>query len=77
LKKENIHPDMAGIRPSYRGLMTIPRFCYQRRLSRFINLVGIESPGMTASPAIAQYVRKYFNQFLRSMFHVAGIDRKL
>lgn len=29
---------------------------HQRGLSGFINLIGIESPGLTAAPAIARYV---------------------
>jgi L-2-hydroxyglutarate oxidase LhgO len=27
-------------------------------LSGFVNLIGIESPGLTSSPAIARYVEK-------------------
>ena len=59
LKKENIHPDMYGIRPKLQG--PDDDFCdfvIQEDSPGFINLVGIESPGMTASPAIARYVRK-------------------
>jgi L-2-hydroxyglutarate oxidase LhgO len=59
LKKENIHPDMSGIRPKLQG--PDDDFCdfvIKEDSPGFINLVGIESPGMTASPAIAQYVRK-------------------
>jgi L-2-hydroxyglutarate oxidase LhgO len=58
LKKENIHPDMSGIRPKLQG--PDDDFCdfvIKEDSPRFINLVGIESPGMTASPAIAQYVK--------------------
>jgi L-2-hydroxyglutarate oxidase LhgO len=59
LKKENIHPDMAGIRPKLQGPDDDFRdFVIKEDSPGFINLVGIESPGMTASPAIAQYVRK-------------------
>jgi L-2-hydroxyglutarate oxidase LhgO len=59
LKKENIHPDMAGIRPKLQG--PDDDFCdfvIKEDSPGFINLVGIESPGMTASPAIALHVRK-------------------
>jgi L-2-hydroxyglutarate oxidase LhgO len=59
LKKENIHPDMSGIRPKLQG--PDDDFCdfvIKEDFPGFINLVGIESPGMTASPAIAQLVRK-------------------
>lgn len=59
LKKENIHPDMAGIRPKLQGPVDdFHDFVIKEASPGFINLVGIESPGMTASPAIAQYVRK-------------------
>lgn len=61
LKKENIHPDMSGIRPKLQG--PDDDFCdfvIKGDYPGFINLVGIESPGMTASPAIAQYVQKMF-----------------
>ena len=59
LKKENIHPDMSGIRPKLQGPDDDFRdFVIKEDSPGFINLVGIESPGMTASPAIAKYVRK-------------------
>lgn len=59
LKKENIHPDMAGIRPKLQGPDDDFRdFVIREDMPGFINMVGIESPGMTASPAIARYVHK-------------------
>ena len=59
LKKENIHPDMAGIRPKLQGHDDDFRdFVIKEDYSGFINLVGIESPGMTASPAIARFVHR-------------------
>jgi L-2-hydroxyglutarate oxidase LhgO len=59
LKIENIHPDMAGIRPKLQGPKDDFRdFVIKEDSPGFINLVGIESPGMTASPAIAKYVRE-------------------
>jgi L-2-hydroxyglutarate oxidase LhgO len=59
LKKENIHPDMAGIRPKLQGPGDdFCDFVIRQDAPGFINLVGIESPGMTASPAIARYVQK-------------------
>ena len=59
LKKENIHPDMSGIRPKLQGPGDDFRdFVIKEDAPGFINLVGIESPGMTASPAIARYVQK-------------------
>lgn len=59
LKKENVHPDMSGIRPKLQGPDDDFRdFVIKEDAPGFINLVGIESPGMTASPAIARYIRK-------------------
>ena len=59
LKKENVSPDMAGIRPKLQGPDDDFRdFIIKEDFPGFINLVGIESPGLTASPAIARYVKK-------------------
>jgi L-2-hydroxyglutarate oxidase LhgO len=58
LKEENVHPDMAGIRPKLQGPDDDFRdFVIKEDSPGFINLVGIESPGLTASPAIARYVK--------------------
>ncbi len=59
LKEENVGPDMAGIRPKLQG----PGDCFRDFVIKedrpgFINLVGIESPGLTAATAIARLVRK-------------------
>ncbi|MDO8491687.1 MAG: FAD-dependent oxidoreductase, partial [Dehalococcoidia bacterium] len=58
---ERIEPEMAGIRPKLQGPGEsfrdfIVRDEADRGLPGFINLVGIESPGLTASPAIARLV---------------------
>jgi len=59
LQKENICPDMSGIRPKLQGPYDDFRdFVIEEDFSGFINLVGIESPGLTASPAIARYVKE-------------------
>ena len=52
---------MAGIRPKLQGNGEsfrdfVIRDERERGLPGFINLVGIESPGLTASLAIAKYV---------------------
>ena len=63
LEKDDLSPDQAGIRPKLQG----PGQEYRdfiineesgRGFSGFINLIGIESPGLTASMAIADYVDK-------------------
>lgn len=57
LKRENVSPDMAGIRPKLQGPHdTFADFVIRPDAPGFINLVGIESPGLTASPAIARFV---------------------
>lgn len=59
LCKDDIVPDMAGIRPKLQGSGESFRdFVISEDMPGFINLVGIESPGLTASPAIAKYVKK-------------------
>lgn len=58
LKPENVSPDMAGIRPKLQGPEdAFADFIIREDAPGFVNLVGIESPGLTASPAIARYVR--------------------
>jgi L-2-hydroxyglutarate oxidase LhgO len=58
---EDISPDMSGIRPKLQRKGQPPRDFVivhekNRGLSGFVNLIGIESPGLTSSPAIARYV---------------------
>jgi L-2-hydroxyglutarate oxidase LhgO len=60
IRKENISPDMAGIRPRLVSSL-IPRDFIiaeekKRGLPGIINCIGIESPGLTASLAIAEYI---------------------
>lgn len=58
---EDIEPDMSGIRPKLQKKGE-PKKDFvivhekERGLDGFVNLVGIESPGLTSSPAIARYV---------------------
>jgi L-2-hydroxyglutarate oxidase LhgO len=55
---EDIVPDMSGIRPKLQGPDEKFRdFVISEDLPGFINLVGIESPGLTAAPAIARYIK--------------------
>jgi L-2-hydroxyglutarate oxidase LhgO len=63
VKDEDLTPEMSGIRPKLQvkgGPLKdfIIKEESDRGLPGFINLIGIESPGLTASPAIAKYVRK-------------------
>lgn len=59
LKEKNVVPDISGIRPKLQGPGdSFCDFVIREDLPGFINLVGIESPGLTSSPAIARYVKK-------------------
>jgi L-2-hydroxyglutarate oxidase LhgO len=59
LSREDIAPDTAGIRPKLQGSRDDVRdFVISMDLPGFVNLVGIESPGLTAAPAIARRVRQ-------------------
>jgi L-2-hydroxyglutarate oxidase LhgO len=58
---DDVEPDFAGIRPKLQGPGDgfrdfVIRHEADRGLPGLINLVGIESPGLTSSPAIAEYV---------------------
>jgi L-2-hydroxyglutarate oxidase LhgO len=61
VRDEDLTPDIAGIRPKLQG----PGEGFRdfviahedaRGLPGFVNLVGIDSPGLTSSPAIAEHV---------------------
>lgn len=58
VRRQDIVPEMSGIRPKLQGKGEGFRdFVIREDLPGFVNLVGIESPGLTAAPAIARYVR--------------------
>jgi len=60
LESSRFMPDMAGIRPKLKGPGVrdfIIRNETANGLPNFINLIGMESPGLTASLAIARYVK--------------------
>ena len=61
IEYDDLEPEMAGIRPKLQEPGgDIKDFVIRDEsdmgLPGFINLIGIESPGLTASPAIAKYV---------------------
>ncbi len=63
IRNEDLTPDMSGIRPKLQRRGEPPRdfiICHEkeRGLEGFVNLIGIDSPGLTAAPAIARYVEK-------------------
>ena len=61
IKYDDLEPEMAGIRPTLQGPSGGFRDFeirdeWDKGLPGFIDLVGIESPGLTSSPPIARYV---------------------
>lgn len=69
LDKEAFGPEMSGIRPKIKG-EGIKDFVIKHEVNkgmgRFINLIGIESPGLTASLSIAKYVKNIIHRELRT-----------
>jgi L-2-hydroxyglutarate oxidase LhgO len=60
---EDISPDISGVRPKLQRPGGPPRDFVivherERGFEGFVNLIGIDSPGLTASPAIARYVEQ-------------------
>lgn len=67
IDKDDFSSDTAGIRPKLQGEGDDFRdFVIQEEtekgLAGFINLIGIESPGLTASPAIAKFVKEMITE---------------
>ena len=63
---DDLTPDMSGIRPKLQGPGEpvrdfVVREEADRGLPGFFNLVGIDSPGLTSSPAIARHVEALMN----------------
>ncbi|MBF0465635.1 MAG: NAD(P)/FAD-dependent oxidoreductase [Nitrospirae bacterium] len=56
LKRDALAADMAGVRPKLKGGDFIITHEHLRGLEGFINLIGIESPGLTACISIARMV---------------------
>ena len=50
---DDLEPDFAGIRPKFAD-----DFIISKDTEHLINLIGIESPGLTCSTAIAEYVER-------------------
>ena len=62
VREDDFTPDYAGLRPKLQGPgQPFRDFVIEEAsahgLPRLVNLLGIESPGLTASEAIAEYVR--------------------
>lgn len=69
ISRAALHPDMSGIRPKLQGPGDPYRdFVIQDESQAghpgLINLIGMESPGLTACPAIAEEVRKMVERIM-------------
>ena len=63
VRDEDLEPDLSGIRPKLQGQGEpfrdfVIREERDRGLPGFYNLIGIDSPGLTAAPAIAEHVAR-------------------
>jgi len=63
-------PDFAGVRPKLQGPGEgfkdfIIKHEADRGLFGFINLIGIESPGLTAAPAIGEFVSEIYESEIK------------
>ena len=69
IKVEDLEPEFAGMRPKLQGPNEAFRdfiISHEEKAGfpGLINLIGIESPGLTAALAIARYVRGIVDEFL-------------
>jgi L-2-hydroxyglutarate oxidase LhgO len=70
IRGRQIQADSAGVRPKLQGPKDsfrdfVIRHEVDRGLFGFINLVGIESPGLTAAPAIAEFVSEIYENEIK------------
>ena len=69
VRREDLHPDMSGIRAKLQAPGDpvkdfVIRHEEDKGYPGFINLIGIESPGLTSSPAIAEMVGEMVEEYL-------------
>jgi len=71
IEYDDLEPEMAGIRAKLQAEgenfrdFVINHEC-DRDLAGFINLIGIDSPGLTSAPAIAKYVSTLVGEVLKN-----------
>jgi L-2-hydroxyglutarate oxidase LhgO len=70
IRERQIQADSAGVRPKLQGPKDsfrdfVIRHEADRGLFGFINLIGIESPGLTAAPAIAEFVSEVYENEIK------------
>lgn len=63
LDNTKLIPDYSGMRPKIRGDKEFQDFVIreEEQFPGFVNLLNIESPGLTSSLAIAEYVDDIYN----------------
>ena len=71
MEPADLEPETSGVMAMLQGEGEgfrdfIIRHEYDRGFPGFISLIGIESPGLTSSPAIARYVSHLVNELLES-----------
>ncbi len=69
IQLDDLEPEMAGIRPTLQGPEAgltdfVIRDESDKGLPGFVNLIGIESPGLTSAPAIGRYVASMVDEAL-------------
>jgi L-2-hydroxyglutarate oxidase LhgO len=77
IEYDDLEPEMAGIRPKLQEpggdfKDFVIRDESDKGLPGFINLIGIESPGLTAAPAVAEYVASLVGELLITKRRVGG-----
>ncbi len=65
IQQETIIASFSGLRP----VIESEDFHIKQDATGFINVLGIQSPGLTAAPAVALYVRNLLPLTLRKKFH--------
>jgi L-2-hydroxyglutarate oxidase LhgO len=71
IKEMEIHEDSSGVRAKLQGPNDpfrdfVIRDEAELGLPGFVNLIGIDSPGLTASPAIAEFVSEIYENEIKS-----------
>jgi len=71
IQLDDLEPEMAGVRPTLQepeaGFTDfVIRDESDKGLPGFVNLIGIESPGLTSAPAIARYVAQIVDEALKA-----------
>ena len=67
IKRESLKPDYAGIRPKINNNSNFSDYYISHEiksgLPNWINLIGIESPGLTSAIAIGEEIVSWVNDF--------------